>query len=297
MAKDRIFNIRVSEQDYAKLKDLGSIQAREILLDAVNKRLFEEMPKNEMERLVYKYDKLDAVLANLEQKLYVIHQKALSKLIDDDYAQAALDDFEDFFQRIDRSVAKLNRDRFELLKMRRAGTRYLYTGIRELATKHGLQELLNRPDADLYNELASRQLIDNKDKYKKSVSELIKSIQDKIKEEEQLLNSLRAMSPYIIMKENVQGQIDGVKEEMTDVLYVIEHLKELEKRYVNNFLESLKFSKEDDERQVSKLLENKEYLQHFYNSDLSLYDKFEKYLICCGIEEARAKAIVKKHMT
>jgi rubrerythrin len=297
MVKDRIFNIRVSEDDYNKLKNLGSIQAREILLDAVNKQFFEEKPKNEMERLVYKYDKLDGALADLEQKLHVIQEKAVSKLIDDDYTQAALDDFEDLFQRVNRSVIKLNRDRFELLKMRRAGTRYLYTGIRELATKHGLEKLLDQSDADLYNELASRQLIDNKDKYKKSVSELIKSIQDRIKEEEQLLNSLRSMSPYIIMKENVQGQIDGVKEEMTDVLYVIEHLKELEKKYVNNFLESLKFSKEDDERQVSKLLDNKEYLQNFYTSDLSLYDKFEKYLICCGIEEARAKAIVKKHMT
>jgi hypothetical protein len=297
MAKDRIFNIRVSEDDYNKLKNLGSIQAREILLEAVNKQLFEETPKNEMERLVYKYDKLDAALANLEQKLHVIQQKALSKLLDDNYAQAALDDFEDLFQRVSRSVAKLNRDRFELLRIRRAGTRYLYTEIRELATKHGLEKLLNRSDSDLYNELASRQLIDNKDKYKKSVSELIKHIQDKTKEEEQLLNSLRSMSPYIIMKENVQGQIDSVREEMTDVLYVIEHLKELEKKYVNNFLESLKFTKEGDERQVAKLLDNKDYLQNFYNSDLSLYEKFEKYLICCGIEEARAKAIVKKHMT
>jgi rubrerythrin len=297
MAKDRIFNIRVSEEDYNKLKNLGSIQAREILLDAVNKQLFEETPKNEMEGLVYKYDKLDAALANLEQKLHVIQQKALSKLLDEDYAQAALDDFEDLFQRVSKSVAKLNRDRFELLKMRRAGTRYLYTGIKELATKHGLEKLLNRSDSDLYNELASRQLIDNKDKHKKSVSELIRNIQDKIKEEEDLLNSLRSMRPYIIMKENVQGQIDSVEEEMTDVLYIIEHLKELEKKYINNFLESLKFSKEDDERQVSKLLDNKDYLQNFYNSDLSLYEKFEKYLICCGIEEARAKAIVKKHVT
>ena len=297
MAKDRIFNIRVSEDDYNKLKNLGSIQAREILLEAVNKQLFEETPKNEMERLVYKYDKLDAALANLEQKLHVIQQKALSKLLDDNYAQAALDDFEDLFQRVSRSVAKLNRDRFELLRIRRAGTRYLYTEIRELATKHGLEKLLNRSDSDLYSELASRQLIDNKNKYKKSVNELIKNIQDKTKEEEQLLNSLRSMSPYIIMKENVQGQIDSVREEMTDVLYVIEHLKELEKKYVNNFLESLKFTKEGDERQVAKLLDNKDYLQNFYNSDLSLYEKFEKYLICCGIEEARAKAIVKKHMT
>jgi hypothetical protein len=297
MAKDRIFNIRVSELDYAKLKNLGSIRAREILLDAVNEQLFDQIPKSEMEKLIYKYDKLDAALVNLEQKLRVIDQKALSKLIDDDYAQAALSDFEDLFQRVDRSVAKLNRERFELLRMRRGGARYLYTGIRELATKHQLNRLLDRTDAELYNELASRQLIDNKDKYKKSISELIKSIQDKIKEEELLLNSLRAMSPYIIMKENVQGQIDSLKEEMKDVVYVIEHIKGLEKKYVNNFLESLKFSRENDEPAASKLLDNEEYLARFYDSDLSLYEKFEKYLICCGVDEARAKAIVKKHMT
>jgi hypothetical protein len=297
MAKDKIFNIRVSEDDYIKLKNLGSIRAREILLDAVNGQLFEQVPKSEMERLIYTYDKLDASLANLEQKLRVIDQKALSKLIDDDYAQTALSDFEDLFQRVDRSVTKLNRERFELLKMRREGTRYLYTGIRELANKHRLNGLLDRTDAELYNELASRQLIDNKDKYKKSVSELIKSVQEKIKEEELLLNSLRAMSPYIIMKENVQGQIDSLKEEMKDVLYVIEHLKALEKRYVSNFLESLKFSRGDEEPLASKLLDNEEYLARFHNSELSLYDKFEKYLVCSGVDETRAKAIVKKHMT
>src|SRR5665811_344594 len=92
MAKDKIFNIRVSEEDYTKLKNLGSIIAREILLDAVNYELFEQIPKSEMERLVYKYDELDASLTNLEQKLGVIEQKALSKLIDDKYAQTALND-------------------------------------------------------------------------------------------------------------------------------------------------------------------------------------------------------------
>ncbi|MGA3358966.1 MAG: hypothetical protein ABSC87_02005 [Halobacteriota archaeon] len=297
MAKDKIFNIRVSEDDYLKLKNLGSIRAREILLDAVNEQLFEKVPKSEMEKLVYKYDRLDSALANLEQKLRVIDQKALSKLIDDDYAQTALSDFEDLFQRVDRSVAKLDRERFELLRMRREGTRYLYTGVRELATKHRINGLLDRTDAELYNELASRQLIDNKDKYKKSINELIKTTQEKIKEEELLLNSLRAMSPYIIMKENVQGQIDGLREEMKDVLYVIEHIKALEKQYVSNFLESLRFSSGDEEPLASKLLDNEEYLARFHNSDLSLYDKFEKYLICCGVDETRAKAIVKKHMT
>jgi hypothetical protein len=297
MAKDKIFNIRVSEDDYAKLKQLGSIRAREILLDAVNDQLFEQVPKSEMERLIYKYDKLDTALANLEQKVHIIDQKALSKLIDDDYAQAALSDFEDLFQRVDRSVTNLNRERFELLKVRRGGARYVYTGVRELAIKHGLNDLLDSPDPELYNELASRQLIDNKDKYKKNISELVKSIQDRIKEEELLLNSLRAMSPYIIMRENIQSQVDALQEEMKDVLYVIEHIKALEKRYVRNFLESLKFSGDNEKPSAAKLLENEEFMVRFYDSGLSLYEKFEKYLICCGVHEARAKAIVKKHMT
>jgi hypothetical protein len=297
MAKDKIFNIRVSEDDYAKLKQLGSIRAREILLDAVNDELFGQVPKSEMERLIYKYDKLDTALANLEQKVHIIDQKALSKLIDDDYAQAALSDFEDLFQRVDRSVANLNRERFELLKVRRGGARYVYTGVRELAIKHRLNDLLDRPDPELYNELASRQLIDNKDKYKKNVSELIKGTQDRIKEEELLLNSLRAMSPYIIMRENIQSQVDALQEEMKDVLYVIEHIKALEQRYVRNFLESLKFSGENEKSSAAKLLENEEFVVRFYDSGLSLYEKFEKYLICCGVDEARAKAIVKKHMT
>jgi len=297
MAKDKIFNIRVSEDDYAKLKQLGSNRAREILLDAVNDELFGQVPKSEMERLIYKYDKLDTALANLEQKVHIIDQKALSKLIDDDYAQAALSDFEDLFQRVDRSVANLNRERFELLKVRRGGARYVYTGVRELAIKHRLNDLLDRPDPELYNELASRQLIDNKDKYKKNVSELIKGTQDRIKEEELLLNSLRAMSPYIIMRENIQSQVDALQEEMKDVLYVIEHIKALEQRYVRNFLESLKFSGENEKSSAAELLENEEFVVRFYDSGLSLYEKFEKYLICCGVDEARAKAIVKKHMT
>ncbi|MGZ4851756.1 MAG: hypothetical protein ACXV3D_01010 [Halobacteriota archaeon] len=297
MAKDKIFNIRVSEDDYAKLKQLGSIRAREILLDAVNDQLFGQVPKSEMERLIYKYDKLDTALANFEQKVHIIDQKALSKLIDDDYAQAALSDFEDLFQRVDRSVANLNRERFELLKVRRGGARYVYTGVRELAIKHGLNDLLDRSDPELYNELASRRFIDNKEKYKKNVSELIRGIQDRIKEEELLLNSLRAMSPYIIMKENIQSQVDALQEEMKDVLYVIEHIKALEKRYVRNFLESLKSSGGNEKSSAAKLLDNEEFMVRFYDSGLSLYEKFEKYLICCGVDEARAKAIVKKHMT
>ncbi|MGZ4863497.1 MAG: hypothetical protein ACXV7G_00355 [Halobacteriota archaeon] len=297
MAKDKIFNIRVSEEDYAKLKNLGSIRAREILLEAVNYDLFEQIPTSEMERLVYKYDELDASLTNLEQKLSVIEQKALSKLIDDNYAQTALSDFEDLVQRVDRSVKKLNAERFELLKMRRDGTRYVYFGVKELAAKHQLSAPRDRTDAELYTELASKQLIDNKEKYKKSISELVKSIQENIKEEELLLDSLRAMSPYIIMRENVQGQIESLREEMKDVIFVIEHIKALEKRYINNFLESLRFNQEDEDPLASKLLDNEEYWARFHNSDLSLYDKFEKYLICCGVNETRAKTIVKKHMT
>ena len=297
MAKDKIFNIRVSEDDYAKLKQLGSIRAREILLAAVGDELIEQLPKSEMERLTYRYDKLDTALASLEQKISIIDQKALAKLIDNDYAQAALSDYEGLFQRVDRSVANLNRKRFELLKLRRSGARYVYTGVKELAVRHHLRDLLDRSDADLYNELASRQLIDNKDKYKKSINELIKGIQDKIKEEELLLSSLRAMGPYIIMKENIQSQLDALQEEMKDVLYVIEHIKALEKKYVRNFLESLKFSGNNEKSSAAKLLENGEFMERFYDSDLSLYDKFEKYLVCCGVDQARAKAIVKKHMT
>jgi len=297
MAKDKIFNIRVSEDDYAKLKQLGSIRAREILLAAVSDELIEQLPKSEMERLTYRYDKLDIALASLEQKISIIDQKALAKLIDNDYAQAALSDYEGLFQRVDRSVANLNRKRFELLKLRRSGARYVYTGVKELAVRHHLRDLLDRSDADLYNELASRQLIDNKDKYKKSINELIKGIQDKIKEEELLLSSLRAMGPYIIMKENIQSQLDALQEEMKDVLYVIEHIKALEKKYVRNFLESLKFSGNNEKSSAAKLLENGEFMERFYDSDLSLYDKFEKYLVCCGVDQARAKAIVKKHMT
>jgi len=81
------------------------------------------------------------------------------------------------------------------------------------------------------------------------------------------------------------------------VLYVIEHIKALEQRYVRNFLESLKFSGENEKSSAAKLLENEEFVVRFYDSGLSLYEKFEKYLICCGVDEARAKAIVKKHMT
>jgi len=297
MAKDKIFNIRVSAEEYAKLKRLGSNRARDILLQSVDEQLFEEAPETEMERLIYRYDVLDSSLSKLNEKQNSIDRKALSKLCDDKYREIALDNFEDLFQRVDRSVSNLQTERLELLKMRRAGERFLYTGLRELAAKKGLTDLVDRPDDEIYKELAQRQLIDNKDKYKTSVSQLIKEVQDHIKEQERLLNSLREMSPYIIMKENVRDQIDAVKEEMKDVLYVIEHIKMLEKQYARNFFESLKLNPDAQETEVLRLLGNNKYVEKFHRSELSVYDKFEEYLICCGINKARARSIVKKHMT
>ncbi len=297
MVKDKIFNIRVSEEEYAKLKRLGSNRARDILLQSGEQQLFDEAPDTEMERLIYKYDMLDSSLSKLKEKQGSIDRKALSKLHDDRYKDVALDNFEDLLQRVTRSVSTLQTEHLELLKMRRLGERYVYTGLRELAAKKGLTNLLDQPDEEIYKELAQRQLIDNKEKYKTSVSHLIKNVQEKTKEEEHLLNSLREMMPYVIMKENIQNQIDAIKEEMKDVLYVIEHIQMLEKQYVQNFFESLKLNPEAQDAEVLKLLDNKEYVEKFYRSELSLYDKFEKYLICCGIDTARAKSIVKKHMT
>lgn len=297
MAKDKIFNIRVSEEEYAKLKRLGSNRARDILLQSVDEQLFEETPETEMERLIYKYDMLDSLLSKLNEKQSSIDRKALSKLFDEDYKDAALNNFEDLLQRVDRSVSSLQTQRLELLKMRRTGERFVYTGLRELAAKNGLTNLLDQPDEEIYKELAQRQLIDSKEKYKTSVSQLIKNVQEKTKEQEHLLNSLREMTPYIIMKENVQNEIDAIKEEMKDVLYVIEHIKMLEKQYAKNFFESLKLNPDAQDAEVLQLLGNKEYVEKFHHSELSLYDKFEKYFICCGIDKARAKSIVKKHMT
>ncbi len=297
MAKDKIFNIRVSEEEYAKLKRLGSNRARDILLQSVDGQLFEETPETEMERLIYKYDVLDSLLSKLNEKQSAIDRRALSKLSDDKYRDVALNNFEDLLQRVERSVSNLQRERLELLKVRRAGGRFVYSGLRELATKRGLTHLLDLSDEEIYKELAQRQLIDNKEKYKTSMSQLIANVQEKTKEQEHLLNSLREMTPYIIMKENVQNQIGAVKEEMKDVLYVIEHIKVLEKQYARNFLDSLKLNPEAQDAEVMQLLGNKEYVEKFYRSQLSLYDKFEKYLICCGIDQARARSIVKKHMT
>jgi len=296
MAKDRIFNIRVSEEEYAKLKRLGSIRAREILLQSVDNELFQEVPETEMERLIYKYDALDSVLTKLKEKHGTIDQKALSKLTDKGYEELALNNFEDLFQRVSRSLTNLHKERLQLLKLRRTGDRYLYKGIRELAVKNGLTGLLDRPDAEIYKELASRQLIDDKEKYKTNIGELVKDVQDKINKQELLSDSLREMRPYIIMKENIQSQIDSVREQLKDVLYVIEHLKALEDQYAQNFLQSLKFSEEDQQAAAAEILDNKEYTEKYCHSDISLYDKFEKYLTCCGIDEARARAIVKRYM-
>ncbi len=297
MAKDKIFNIRVSEEEYAKLKRLGSNRARDILLQSVEEQLFEETPETEMERLIDKYDMLDRLLSKLNEKQSSVDRKALSKLLDAQYNEVALNNFEDLLQRVDRSVANLQTERLELLKMRRSGERFVYTGLRELAAKKGLTDLLDQHNEEIYKELAQRQLIDNKEKYKTSVSQLIKNVQEKTKEQERLLNSLREMTPYIIMKEHVQNQLDAVKEDMKDVLYVIEHIKMLEKQYVRNFFESLKLNPDAQETEVLRLLGNNEYVEKFHRSELSLYDKFEKYLICCGIDKARARSIVKKHMT
>ena len=104
------------------------------------------------------------------------------------------------------------------------------------------------------------------------------------------------MLPYIIMRENVAGEIDRVKEEMADVLFVIEHLETLEQKYANNFFESIKFSNAEEQESAYKLLDNKDYIENYYDSDLPLVDKFERYLICCGVGEQRAKAIRKKYM-
>lgn len=296
MTKDRIFNIRVSEKEYVKLKRLGSIRAREILLQSVDNELFHEVPETEMERLIYKYDALDSVLTKLKEKHGTIDQKALAKLTDNRYEQLALNNFEDLFQRVSRSLTNLHKERLQLLKLRRTGERYVYKGLRELAVKNGLTELLDRPDVEIYKELASRQLIDDKEKYKANIGELVKGVQDKIRKQELLLDSLREMSPYIIMRENVQSQIDSVREQMKDLLYVIEHLKALEDQYAKNFLQSLKFSEEHQQAAAAEILDNKEYTEKYCRSDISLYDKFEKYLACCGIDEARARAIVKRYM-
>jgi hypothetical protein len=296
MSKGKIFNIRVTEDEYAKLKSLGSNRAREILLGAVNGKLFEKEPESEIEKLIYKYELLDTLSNNLKDKQRLLTTKALLKLSNDDYEAAVLTNFDNFFSNVKRIVANLQKEKFELIKLRRQGIRYVFSGLRELALKNGLGHL-NLPDHELYVELASRNLIDHKEKYRKNVSKAIQEIQDKAREQETLYNSLREMLPYIIMRENVAGEIDKVEEEKADVLFVIEHLETLEQQYAHNFFESIKFSNVDERESAYKLLDNKDYIENYYDSDLPLVDKFEKYLICCGVGEQRAKAIRKKYMT
>jgi len=296
MSKDKIFNIRVTEDEHTKLKSLGSDRAREILLRAVNDNIFDAEPEAQIEKLIYQYELLDNLLNNLNDKQQLLTTKTLSKLLKDDYKIAVLTNFDNFFSNVKRIVENLNKEKFELVKLRRRGMNYIYEGLQELALKNGLRHL-NLSDRELYAELAARNLIDHKEKYKKNISKAIQEVQDKIKEQEELYNSLRAMLPYIIMRENVAGEIERVKEEMMDVLYVIEHLETLERKYANNFFESIKFSNAEERESAYKLLDNRDYIEKYYDSDLPLIDKFEKYLICCGVGEHRAKALRKKYMT
>lgn len=295
MAKDKIFNIRVTEDEYVKLKSLGSNRAREILLGAVSSKLFEKEPDSQIEKLIYQYEMLDNSLSSLKDKQQYLTAKVLAILHNDKYEIAVLTNFDNFFSNIKRIVANLNKERFDLIRLRRQGIRYTYVGLQDLARKSGLGHL-NLPDHELYAELAARNLIDHKDQYKKNISKTIQEVQDKIKEQEEIYSSLKDMLPYIILRENVAGEIDKVKEEMKDVLFVIEHLKTLEQNYVNNFFESIKVSNLEDRESALKLLDNKDYINNYYDSDLPLVDKFEKYLICCGVGEQRAKAIRKKYM-
>ena len=296
MPKDKIFNIRVTEDEYAKLKSLGSNRAREILLGSVNDKIFDTEPESQIEKLIYQYELLDNLLNNLKDKQQLLTTKVLSKLSNDDYETAVLTNFDNFLSNVKRIVANLNKEKFDLIKLRRQGIRYIFIGLQEIALKNGLGHL-NLPDDELYAELAARNLIDHKEKYKKNITKAIQEIQDKMKEQEGLYNSLREMLPYIIMRENVAGEVDRVKEEMADVLFVIEHLETLEQKYANNFFESIKFSNAEERESAYKLLDNKDYIENYYDSDLPLVDKFEKYLICCGVGEQRAKAIRKKYMT
>ncbi len=295
MSKDKIFNIRVTEDELAKLKSLGSNKAREILLGTVTDTIFDTEPEDQIEKLIHQYELLDDLMNNLKDKQQLLTTKILSKLPNDDYKTAVLTNFDNFFSNVKRLVENLSKEKFNLVKLRRQGISYIFVGLQELALRNGLGHL-NLSDRELYAELAARNLIDHKEKYKKNVSKAIQEVQDKMKEQEKLYNSLREMLPYIIMRENVEGEIDRVKEEMMDVLFVIEHLEALEQKYANNFFESIKFSNTEERESAYKLLDNKDYITTYYDSDLPFVDKFEKYLICCGVGERRAKALKKKYM-
>jgi len=296
MLKNKIFNIRVTEEENVKLKSLGSNKAREVLLDAVDNKIFDTEPESQIEKLIYQYELLDNLLNNLKDKQQLLTTKILSKLSNDNYKTAVLTNFDNFFLNVKRVIDNLNKEKFDLVKLRRQGTSYIFTGLQELALTNGLGRL-NLSDRELYAELAARNLIDHKEKYKKNVSKAIQEIQDKVKEQEKLYGSLREMLPYVIMRENVAGEIDRVKEEMADILFVIEHLETLEQKYADNFFESIKFCNAEDRELAFKLLGNEDYIEKYYDSDLTFIDKFEKYLVCCGVGESRAKAIRKKYMT
>jgi len=295
MPKDRIFNIRVTQDEYAKLKSLGSNRAREILFSAVNDKIFDKEPESQIEKLIYQYEHLDNLLNNLKDKQQLLTAKVLSKLSNDDYTTAVLTNFDNFLSNVKRIITNLNKEKFELVTLRKQGIRHIFVGLQELAIKNGLG-FLNLPDHELYTELAARNLVDHKEKYKKNINKAIQEIQDKMKEQEELYNSLREMLPYVIMRENVAGEIDRIKEEMGDILFVIEQLETLEQKYANNFFESIKFTNTEERESAYKLLDNKDYIEKYYDSDLPLMDKFEKYLICCGVGESRAKALRKKYM-
>ncbi len=165
MSKDKIFNIRVTEDEHAKLKSLGSDRAREILLGAVNDNIFGTGPEGQIEKLIYQYELLDNLLNNLNDKQQLLTTKVLSKLSNDDYKTAVLTNFDNFFSNVKRIVENLRKEKFDLVKLRRQGIRYIFIGLQELALKNGLGHL-NLPDDELYAELAARNLIDNKEKYK-----------------------------------------------------------------------------------------------------------------------------------
>ena len=115
MSKDKIFNIRVTEDEHAKLKSLGSDRAREILLSAVNDTIFDSEPEAQIEKLIYHYELLDNLLNNLNGKQHLLTTKILSKLSNDDYKTAVLTNFDNFFSNVKRIVDNLSKEKFELV--------------------------------------------------------------------------------------------------------------------------------------------------------------------------------------
>jgi len=115
MSKDKIFNIRVTEDEHVKLKSLGSDRAREILLSAVNDTIFDSEPEAQIEKLIYHYELLDNLLNNLNGKQHLLTTKILSKLSNDDYKTAVLTNFDNFFSNVKRIVDNLSKEKFELV--------------------------------------------------------------------------------------------------------------------------------------------------------------------------------------